>query len=138
MEEALLGQARPVEPLVRILGTVLVLAALGTAVKLQAVGEALRESETSSRWASTLRDGVNLVSALALFLALLVCGLAGPAAFLVAGTTFVALDFLRHIGHDTKRGSRIAFFAALVIALPAALFAPQVQDALNRLAARLF
>jgi hypothetical protein len=90
----------------------------------------LRQRETRSRWASTLRDFLSLLCLLALIAAFRVRGFPLPAALLIAGTLGVMLDLSRHAANVPAR--RLALGCTFVAGMMAALFPEGLLGASNQ------
>lgn len=105
-------------------------------VRLQTYAVTLREREKASRWASNLRDLVNLGGGVLMFVAFRLAGHPSPAAVLFGGTMVVILEAARQI--LPKQRVPASLVAGLSFALPSALFPVQAVDAANRLVALLF
>lgn len=134
----MLGSIRALQAWERVFGIVLVVLAVPVSVRLQSVTLALRERELRSRWASNLRDVVNLLAASVFFGAYLLCGLPFAAALLAAGSVTVGLDLARHGGRTPAARARFCLFVGLALSLPVALFAPFFLEIANRALEVLF
>lgn len=117
----------------RVLGVGVVVAMLAVWTRLQSVALRLKERELESRWASTLRDLLNLLLVVTLWTGFWLTGLPGPAAFLFAGTLGIAIDVIRHAAPDVARRNRLTLFAVLPAGLVIALFPGPALDAAARL-----
>jgi hypothetical protein len=95
----------------------------------------LRQRETRSRWASTLRDLLSLLCLVCLIAAYRVRGFPLPAALLIAGTVGVALDLARHAMRVPVRRTLLACLLAAGVA--AACFPERLLGASNQFVAWL-
>lgn len=138
VEDSLLGVVRDLSGLERLIGVVLVVFAIALFVRLQTVALRLREDEAKSRWASNLRDLVNLLAAFILFAAFWTCGLPLAASLLFSGTVTVLLDVARHWGRTPDERARLSLITGLVTSLPVALFTGPILAGTNRLVGVLF
>jgi hypothetical protein len=114
-------------------GVLSVVAALALWLRAQSLHLALRAQEHQSRWASNLRDLINVGCCLALAAGYWWAGLPFAAALLFAGTLGVVLDGLRHV---SLAGWRRSVASGLVLAsgLALSVFARPALLASNRLA----
>ena len=131
----MLGNVRAISNLEFFGSVLLVLATTALWVRLQSVVVRLRDVQSSSRWASNLRDLIGLMGAAATVLGFHLCGVPGPAAILFAGTLGVLLELLR-------RGPRARVGRTMVVALSFVLIVEvwprQVVEGANRIAGALF
>ncbi len=134
----MLGSARALDVVARTLATFVVAGAVVVFVQLQSVAFRLRAREARSRWASNLRDLVNLLAAALLFASFVVAGAPPAAALVFAGTTGVLLEAVRHGGSRPAGRPRASLATGLSVAVPLALFAPEATALLNRLVEALF
>jgi hypothetical protein len=128
-----LGSVRETGEVARWAGALLVALALGVWLRFQSVHVRLRAQEHQSRWASNLRDFINLACALPLAGAYWWTGLPFAAALLYAGTLGVVLDILRHTSLAGWR-RHLASAGVLTFGLALTLFASPVLTASNRVA----
>jgi hypothetical protein len=133
-----LGEAQALGALGRLLGLLAVAAAVVLFARLQAAGVALRRREQASRWASNLRDVLNLFAVAALLLAFRACGGPWAACFLFAGSVGVALEVARLQPGSPRQRSRRALLLGLGLALPLGAFMARALEGANRLADLLF
>jgi len=92
--EALCGY-RELEPLQRIVGSLVFVGTLAITGVLERLQFQLRETETTTWWASNGRDVVNLFALATMAIGLKVIGFTGPIALCIAATLVLLLSALQ-------------------------------------------
>jgi hypothetical protein len=121
----MLGVLHPMSVAARISGVLLALITGLLWVRAHALHLRLRAIDRQSRWASTLRDILNIACVGSLGGAFLLAGLPVPGALLFAGTVGVVIDFSRSALWTGPPGPAVSGGAILLATVPA-LFPSQL------------
>jgi hypothetical protein len=127
----MLGALRTATVFEHALGLVLVVGMVVVWTRLHLVTLQLKEQEQQSRWASSLRDLLNLTLVGTLWAGLSLSGFPGPAAFLFAGTLGIALDVIRHAAPQAQRRQRLMLVGVLPAGALLAAFPKVALDVTN-------
>jgi hypothetical protein len=106
----------------RWIGCLLVGAAVLGWIRAQGTHEELRVRESHSKWASNLRDVLNLCCAALLAGGLVCTGVPAPAAILFSGGNGIALDVIRHATKDSIGRQVVSLAVGIGVGLGVAFF----------------
>lgn len=120
-----LGGYRELEPLSRVLGSVVFVGMLALTAVLERLQFQLRYTEASTWWASNGRDVVNLFALAAMALGLRVIGFTGPISVCIAATLVLVLSALQSAVEKHRHAWLWSLGFALALGAPV-LVAPRL------------